>query len=52
VGSLTWFSILAEAMSLLRRRVGERALRAADAGAGIGLIGFGGLLGYEAVRQP
>ena len=52
VGSLTWFSILAEAMSLLRRRVGDRALKAADAGAGLGLVGFGAVLGYEAVRQP
>ena len=51
VGSLTWFSILAEVMSLLRRKAGERALRAADAGAGAGLIGFGALLGYETVRQ-
>ena len=52
VGSLTWFAILAKVMSLLRHRAGERTLRAADAGAGIGLVGFGALLGYEAVRQP
>ena len=51
-GSLTWFGILAEVMSLLRRRVGERTLKVADAGAGLGLIGFGGLLGYEAVQRP
>ena len=30
-GSLTWFGILAEVMSLLRRRVGERTLKVAGA---------------------
>ena len=31
---------------MARRAAGERAIRAADAIAGIGLLGFGGLLAY------
>ena len=50
-GSLAWFSILAGVMSVLRRRAGERALRLADAGAGAGLLAFGGLLGYQTIHR-
>jgi threonine/homoserine/homoserine lactone efflux protein len=50
-GSLTWFGILSAALSMVRRRIGERALQAADAGAGLGLVGFGGLLGFEAIHR-
>jgi threonine/homoserine/homoserine lactone efflux protein len=51
LGSLSWFSILAGTLTLLRRRIGPRVLRAADAGAGVGLIGFGGVLGYQAIHR-
>ena len=49
IGSLAWFTVLAFGMSLLRSRVGEGGLRVIDAGAGVGIAGFGGLLGYEAI---
>jgi len=43
--------VLSLAMAGLRPRLGERSLRAADALAGAGLIGFGGLLGWRAIRE-
>jgi threonine/homoserine/homoserine lactone efflux protein len=49
IGSLAWFTLLALLMSRLRTRIGERGLRAVDAGAGIGIAGFGGFLGYHAL---
>ena len=49
IGSLAWFTLLAFGMSLVRLRLRERGLRAIDAGAGIGIAGFGGLLGYQAL---
>ncbi|HEV8648523.1 MAG TPA: LysE family transporter [Actinomycetes bacterium] len=51
VGSFAWFVVLSLAMAGLRPRLGERSLRAADALAGAGLIGFGGLLGWRAIRE-
>jgi putative LysE/RhtB family amino acid efflux pump len=51
VGSLAWFTILSLGMAVLRRRIGERGLRAADTLAGLGLLGFGGLLGWRAIRN-
>jgi threonine/homoserine/homoserine lactone efflux protein len=51
VGSFAWFSILSLAMTALRRRIGDRGLRAADALAGLGLLGFGGLLGWRTLRS-
>lgn len=48
LGSLAWCSGLAAATALARRSAGERALRIADALAGLGLIGFGGLLAIKA----
>jgi putative LysE/RhtB family amino acid efflux pump len=50
-GSLAWVTILAVAVAVARRRVGDRAYRTADAIAGAGLIGFGGAVGYAAVRH-
>lgn len=50
VGSLAWFSILSLGMAVLRRRIGDRGLRAADTLAGLGLLGFGGLLGWRTLR--
>jgi threonine/homoserine/homoserine lactone efflux protein len=51
VGSFAWFTVLSLGMAALRRRIGDRGLRAADALAGLGLLGFGGLLGWRAVRN-
>jgi putative LysE/RhtB family amino acid efflux pump len=50
VGSFAWFSILSLAMTALRRRIDDRGLRAADTLAGLGLLGFGGLLGWRTLR--
>jgi putative LysE/RhtB family amino acid efflux pump len=47
LGTATWFSSLSVALSLVRRRVGSRALRAVDVIAGSGLVAFGGLLGWK-----
>jgi putative LysE/RhtB family amino acid efflux pump len=51
LGSLCWVTVLACAVAVVRRAVGERAARAADAVAGIGLIGFGGAVGYSTLRH-
>jgi putative LysE/RhtB family amino acid efflux pump len=50
VGSFAWFSILSLGMTALRQRIGDRGLRAADTLAGLGLLGFGGLLGWRTLR--
>jgi hypothetical protein len=50
VGSFAWFSILSLGMATLRRRLGQRGLRAADTLAGLGLLGFGCLLGWRTLR--
>ena len=49
LGSAAWVSVLACVVAVLRRGAGPRAMRAADAVAGTGLVGFGGVLGYRAV---
>ena len=51
VGSATWVGTLASATAIARRAVGARAIRAADAIAGLGLLGFGGALAYGAVHD-
>jgi putative LysE/RhtB family amino acid efflux pump len=50
-GSAVWFAALAGGVALVRRAVGRRAMRFADAVAGFGLIGFGGALAYAAVDR-
>jgi putative LysE/RhtB family amino acid efflux pump len=50
LGSLAWVTVLATGVAVARRAAGERALRTADAIAGVGLLGFGGALAYGAVR--
>jgi putative LysE/RhtB family amino acid efflux pump len=47
LGSMTWMALLASGVSIARRWVGDRALRAVDVIAGAGLLGFGGLLAYR-----
>ncbi len=50
-GSFAWFAVLSSAIAIVRRRVGQRGLRIADAVSGLGIMGFGGLLGWRAFRQ-
>jgi threonine/homoserine/homoserine lactone efflux protein len=50
-GSFTWYALLSVAAAVARRRVGPRALRIADALSGLGVIGFGGLLGWRTLRH-
>jgi putative LysE/RhtB family amino acid efflux pump len=51
-GTLTWFTTLSLGMAAIRRRVGDRLLRAIDIGSGLGLLAFSGLLGVRAAREP
>ncbi|MEA2249929.1 MAG: hypothetical protein QOG70_171 [Solirubrobacteraceae bacterium] len=50
-GSLAWVTLLATGVAIARRSAGDRAMRLADAVAGLGLLGFGGALAYGAVRH-
>jgi putative LysE/RhtB family amino acid efflux pump len=50
-GSLSWFVALSLGVATVRRTVGERTMRVADCVAGLGLMGFGGLLVYEGVER-
>jgi putative LysE/RhtB family amino acid efflux pump len=50
-GSLTWVTALASGVAIARRSVGDRVARLAEAVAGLGLIGFGGAIGYGALRE-
>jgi putative LysE/RhtB family amino acid efflux pump len=51
VGSLCWVSLLALLTAAVRRAVGVRATRVADVIAGVGLIGFGAVLGWRTVSD-
>jgi threonine/homoserine/homoserine lactone efflux protein len=51
VGTLTWYGGFSTAVALARRRVGDRLVRAVDTVTGLGLVGFGGVLAYRAVRD-
>ena len=51
LGSLTWVSLLALVTAVVRRAVGVRAIRAADGIAGLGLLGFGGALGWRTLHS-
>jgi len=51
LGSAAWMTALASGVAVVRRAVGPRAVRIADAIAGLGLLGFGGLLAYSAVHD-
>ena len=50
-GSLGWFAVLTGGVALAGRRLGDRSLQAADTVAGLGLVGFGALLGLRTVRE-
>ena len=51
LGSLTAVTAMAVGVALARRWVGARLLRAVDAVAGTGLLGFAGVLGYRTLRE-
>ena len=51
IGSLTWVTLLASGTAIARRAAGDRAIRIADAVAGIGLVGFGGVLAVGATQE-
>jgi threonine/homoserine/homoserine lactone efflux protein len=50
VGSLALYTLLAFGMRALGRRMSDRALRLADGAAGLGMIGYGGLLGLRTLH--
>ena len=50
-GSLAWTTSLASGTAVARRAVGARAVRAADALAGLGLIAFGGALAWTSTHE-
>jgi putative LysE/RhtB family amino acid efflux pump len=51
LGSMAWMTVLTGGVSLLRRWVGDRMLRTVDGLAGLGLLGFGGLLALRTLRD-
>lgn len=51
LGTLTAFSVLSLLVALVRGRFGPRMLATVDAVAGMGLLGFAGLLGVRAVSD-
>lgn len=51
LGSLTWVALLACGVAVVRRAVGVRAIRIADGVAGVGLLGFGGVLGWRTLHD-
>ena len=51
IGSAAWFVVLAGVASRLGSRLGLRALWGIDVAAGVGLLGFAGLLGVRTVQD-
>jgi threonine/homoserine/homoserine lactone efflux protein len=51
LGTLGWFTLLSLVLTVVRGRLGERGLRLVDLAAGLGLVGFGGLLGWRAATD-
>ena len=51
LGSLAWFVMLSAATSLARRQLGPRTIRWVDAASGVGLMGFGCLLGWRSTQH-
>jgi putative LysE/RhtB family amino acid efflux pump len=51
LGSLAWVTLLASAVAIARRGLGERAIRVADGVAGLCLLGFGGALAYSSAHD-
>jgi threonine/homoserine/homoserine lactone efflux protein len=51
MGSIGWFAVLSGGVALAGRRLGDRAVQAADVVAGAGLVGFGALLGFRTLHD-
>jgi putative LysE/RhtB family amino acid efflux pump len=51
VGSLAWHFVLSVGMRLLGRRISDAGLRLADTAAGLGMVGYGGLLGLRTLHD-
>jgi putative LysE/RhtB family amino acid efflux pump len=51
LGSLAWFVVLSAVTSVVRRQLGPRTVRWVEAASGIGLMGFGGLLGWRSTQH-
>lgn len=51
IGSLTWVTVLATGVALAGRSMSTRALRVTDGVAGVGLVGFGGVLAYTTAHD-
>ncbi|GAC1609965.1 MAG: hypothetical protein NVS3B26_14160 [Mycobacteriales bacterium] len=47
LGSATWMALLASGIAIARRAVGPGAVVVVDAVAGLGLLGYAGVLGYR-----
>jgi putative LysE/RhtB family amino acid efflux pump len=50
-GSFAWMALLAGALSMVRKRIGDGELRLLDAASGTGLLVFAGLLGWRTLRE-
>jgi putative LysE/RhtB family amino acid efflux pump len=50
-GSFAWMTALAGALSVVRRRIGDRGLRILDAASGTGLLLFAVLLGWRTLVE-
>jgi putative LysE/RhtB family amino acid efflux pump len=48
---MAWFTVLAVGLRVVGRRMGERRLRVVDGVAGLGLVGFGGLLAVRTLQD-
>jgi putative LysE/RhtB family amino acid efflux pump len=51
VGSLSWVTALASGVAVARRGLGDRAVRLADAVAGLAMVGIGGTLAYATAHE-
>jgi putative LysE/RhtB family amino acid efflux pump len=51
IGSLTWVTMLATGVALVRRSMTARAVRVTDGVAGAGLVAFGGVLAYTTIHD-
>jgi putative LysE/RhtB family amino acid efflux pump len=51
VGSASAFLVLVSGVSLARRRIGPRTVRAVDVASGVGLLAFAGVLGFRALHD-
>ena len=50
-GSFVWMALLAAALTLVRRRIGDRGLRLLDAASGTGILLFAGALGWRTLQE-